>query len=67
MSKSKKPYESYGAALAALINKGGDPAQGSVYHCDDCDAYHTSSRRFTLAKPRGRGGTRRGVVYKRGS
>ncbi len=35
---------------------------GSVYPCDSCSGFHVSSRRFTLAKPKGRGKRRKGMV-----
>jgi len=59
----KKPYQTYREALAAMFELLERPELGSVYPCDRREgAYHISSRRFTLIKPRGRGGARRRLV-----
>jgi hypothetical protein len=72
---SKVRYLTYGKALAALDKvqdlakpvdavTGLRPLTGSVYSCDACASFHVSSRKFTLAKKRGRGKSRRGLVRK---
>jgi hypothetical protein len=60
----KKPYPTYADALKALYTTVSRPELGSACPCDRCDAWHISSRRFTLTRTRGRGGARRGVVFK---
>jgi hypothetical protein len=65
----KRKHASYVAALAEFDRlvalRGMDPSRASIYECLTCGAWHISSRRFTLVKPRGRGKRRRGIVYKR--
>jgi hypothetical protein len=62
-AKCKKPYPTYAAALKAMFELLERPELGSVYPCERCEgAYHIGSRRFTLIKPRGRGGARRRLV-----
>jgi hypothetical protein len=61
----KRGYPSYGEALDALIEleqRSPRPGVGSAYHCSRCDSWHNSSRKFTIAKRRGRGTSRRGLV-----
>lgn len=63
----KRSYTTYAAALAALVRLDGDDLLrgpvGSVYQCTRCEGgWHISSRKFTLAKRRGRGKSRRGFV-----
>jgi hypothetical protein len=63
----KLPFEYYQEALEYLDFKdrrgGANRLYGSVYLCPECDEFHVSSRRFTLAKRvKGRGKTRRGLV-----
>jgi hypothetical protein len=68
---NKKTYFTYGEALAVLDTlapacldavTGLRNLIGSVYSCDSCGGWHVSSRKFTIAKRRGRGKRRRGVV-----
>jgi hypothetical protein len=67
----KVRYRSYGAALEALnrlIERGiVDPLKGggTIYQCTQCGggAYHISKRQCTVSKTRGRGRSRRGVVW----
>jgi len=72
---SKARYTTYGEALIALDKvqdlakpvdavTGLRPLAGSVYPCDSCTGFHVSTKRFTLAKKRGRGKSRRGLVKK---
>ena len=62
----KRSHTTYGDALAALVRLDDDDLLrgpvGSVYRCPRCDAWHISSRKFTLAKKRGRGKSRRKFV-----
>ncbi len=62
----KRSYETYGEALGALVDlEDRGPLHGpfgSVYQCAACDGWHVSSRKFTLAKGKGRGKRRRGLV-----
>jgi hypothetical protein len=60
----KRGHGSYEAALRHLMTLQPDPSLpfGSIYTCPNCSAFHISSRRFTLMKPRGRGKARRGLV-----
>jgi hypothetical protein len=64
----KRKHSSYVAALAEFDRlvalRGMDPSRASIYECSTCRAWHISSRRFTLTKPKGRGKKRRGLVYK---
>jgi hypothetical protein len=65
----KRPHGSYGAALDTLIDidrREGRSSQGSVYSCEVCGLYHTSKRLFTVARSRGRGRKRRGVIASAG-
>ena len=68
-STGKRSFERYGDALAALVDV--DHRQGrergSVYECPECEAWHTTKRLFTVAKSRGRGKRRRGVVHPKGA
>lgn len=63
----KRSYATYGEALAELVRRGfaGDDLLrgpvGSVYQCPRCDGWHVSSRKFVVAKKRGRGKRRRRV------
>jgi hypothetical protein len=64
-SSGKRGYPSYGEALEALIEleeRSPRPGIGSVCQCSRCEAWHISSRKFTLAKKRGRGKSRRGLL-----
>jgi hypothetical protein len=63
----KLGHQTYGAALEALIaleERFNRPsgAVGSVYQCSRCDEWHISSRKFMLAKKRGREKSRRGLL-----
>jgi hypothetical protein len=73
LSAHKRRYSTYGEALSVLDRRldregqNSDPFGmrsliGSVYSCDYCSGWHVSSRKFTVAKPKGRGKRRRGVV-----
>jgi hypothetical protein len=64
-AKCKIKYPTYAAALEAMFKLLERPELGSVYPCERCGAHHISSRRFTLAKLRGRGGVRRRLVRTR--
>jgi hypothetical protein len=65
----KRSFDTYGEALAAydeLVKEGKLRAdQGSIYTCVECGLWHISSKRFTLVRARGRGKTRKRLVYKR--
>jgi hypothetical protein len=61
----KYGFAFYGDALMALIavdRSKGRSNRGSVYECPTCDQWHVSKRLFTVAKSRGRGRKRRGVI-----
>jgi hypothetical protein len=67
-TSGKRKYPTYRDALVAfdrLVREGALSADGgSIYECLTCGAWHISSRRFTLTKAKGRGKTRKGIVYK---
>jgi hypothetical protein len=67
LSAHKRRYATYAEALSVLDSRldavtGLRSLIGSVYACDYCSGWHVSSRKFTIAKPKGRGKKRRGVV-----
>jgi len=67
LAAHKRRYSTYGEALSVLDSRldkvtGMRSLIGSVYSCDACSGWHVSSRKFTIAKPKGRGKKRRGVV-----
>jgi hypothetical protein len=60
----KRSFKSYSAALEALIEleqRQPRSVPGSCYQCPSCLAWHISSRKFTIDKPKGRGKKRRGI------
>jgi len=65
--KGKERYKTYADGLTALFEKVERPELGGCYECPYCGDWHISSRQFTVAKYRGRGKTRRGVVNSKAS
>jgi hypothetical protein len=63
---AKRCFYSCADALAEfdrLVAEGRlDPMRGSIYTCTSCEAWHISSRRFVVARQKGRGKRRRGIV-----
>jgi hypothetical protein len=66
----KRTFESYGAALASLDDRAttdlldGRPT-GSIYTCPNCGFFHVTKRLFTVDRRKGRGKSRRGIVFKK--
>ena len=67
----KRGYQSYGEALATLDRLAAEGILsgpfGTCYRCPHCEVWHVSSRRFVVAKAKGRGKRRRGLVIEEGA
>jgi hypothetical protein len=70
-ASGKRGYETYADALAALVALEASGQMrgpfGAVYTCPQCALFHISSRRFTIAKRKGRGKSRRSLVIEEGA
>jgi hypothetical protein len=69
--RGKRRFETYSDALTVLIDLEASGQMrgpfGTVYTCPQCEMFHISSRRFTMAKRKGRGKTRRTLVIEEGA
>ena len=70
-TSGKRGYPSYADALDALVDLEARGQMrgpfGTVYTCQTCEQFHISSRRFTVAKRKGRGKSRRRLVVEEGA